>query len=129
LNAFFWSFIGVWKRWSNYIFNMKRYHASLKMYFGQRFHTPMKLRASSDLSFIGMWNITFIIMWPLNNQSYCNISMKNGSNVIIPVYLSNSVPFNVMEQRPEWFTPGGFFVLISLKWLEKFTGWKINIFR
>jgi hypothetical protein len=24
LNAFFWSFIGVWKRWSNYIFNMKR---------------------------------------------------------------------------------------------------------
>jgi hypothetical protein len=46
--------------------------ASLKMYFGQRFHTPMKLqknaiqfliklkemqleaRASSDLSFIGM---------------------------------------------------------------------------
>jgi hypothetical protein len=23
LNAFFWSFIGVWKRWSNYIFNMK----------------------------------------------------------------------------------------------------------
>ena len=24
MNAFFWSFIGVWKRWSNYIFNMKR---------------------------------------------------------------------------------------------------------
>ena len=22
-------------------------------------------------------------MWPLHNQSYCNISMKNGSNVII----------------------------------------------
>jgi hypothetical protein len=36
LNAFFWSFIGVWKRWLNYIFNS----ASLKMYFGQRFHTP-----------------------------------------------------------------------------------------
>ena len=26
---------------------------------------------------------SFIIMWPLHNQSYCNISMKNGSNVII----------------------------------------------
>ena len=25
MNAFFWSFIGVWKRWSNYIFNMKRF--------------------------------------------------------------------------------------------------------
>ena len=24
MNAFFWSFIGVWKRWSHYIFNMKR---------------------------------------------------------------------------------------------------------
>ena len=23
MNAFFWSFIGAWKRWSNYIFNMK----------------------------------------------------------------------------------------------------------
>ena len=23
MNAFFWSFIGVWKCWSNYIFNMK----------------------------------------------------------------------------------------------------------
>ena len=43
----------------------------------------MEARASSDLSFIGMWNISFIIMWPLHNQSYCNISMKNGSNVII----------------------------------------------
>jgi hypothetical protein len=30
--------------------------------------------------------ITFIIMWPLHNQSYCNISMKNGSNVIITHY-------------------------------------------
>jgi hypothetical protein len=28
--AFFWSFIWVWKRWSNYIFNMKSYCASLK---------------------------------------------------------------------------------------------------
>jgi hypothetical protein len=43
--------------------------------------------ASLDLSFIGMWNISFIIMWPLHNQSYCNISMKNGSNVIILSYL------------------------------------------
>ena len=43
----------------------------------------MEARASSDLSFIGMWNISFIIMWPLHNQSYCNISMQNGSNVII----------------------------------------------
>ena len=43
----------------------------------------MEARASSDLRYIGMWNITFIIMWPLHNQSYCNISMKNGSNVII----------------------------------------------
>ena len=40
-------------------------------------------RASSDLSCIGMWNFSFIIMWPLHNQSYCNISIKNGSNVII----------------------------------------------
>jgi hypothetical protein len=27
-----------------------------------------------------------IIMWPLHNQSYCNISMKNGSNVIISLW-------------------------------------------
>ena len=27
-------------------------------------------------------NISFIIMWPLHSQSYCNISMKNRSNVI-----------------------------------------------
>jgi hypothetical protein len=47
LNAFFWSFIGVWKRWSNYIFNMKRYRSSLKMYFAQRFHTPMKLQKNA----------------------------------------------------------------------------------
>ena len=33
-----------------------------------------------------MWNISFIIMWPLHNQAYCNISMKNGSNVIISKY-------------------------------------------
>jgi hypothetical protein len=26
-------------------------------------------------------------MWPLHNQSYCNISMKNGSNVIIERYV------------------------------------------
>ena len=25
MNAFFWNFIGLWKRWSNYIFNMKRF--------------------------------------------------------------------------------------------------------
>ena len=43
----------------------------------------MEACANSDLSFIGMWNISFIIMWPLHNQPYCNISMKNGSNVII----------------------------------------------
>jgi hypothetical protein len=48
----------------------------------------MKERASSDLRFIRMWNISFIIMWPLHNQSYCNISMKNGSNVIINRYNS-----------------------------------------
>jgi hypothetical protein len=35
----------------------------------------MDARASSDLSFIGKWNISFLIMWPLYNQSYCNISM------------------------------------------------------
>jgi hypothetical protein len=30
------------------------------------------------------WDVNFfIIMWPLHNESYCNISMKNGSNVII----------------------------------------------
>jgi hypothetical protein len=96
---------------------------SLKMYFGQRFHTPMKLqknafhsyvhtnmiiccwkllrhwlftsdivmeaRASSGLSFIGMQNISCIIMWPLHNQSHCNISMKNkfwcDLNVIIRI--------------------------------------------
>jgi hypothetical protein len=47
----------------------------------------MEARARSDLSFIGMWNISFIIMWPLHNQSYCNISMKNRSNVIISIIL------------------------------------------
>jgi hypothetical protein len=26
---------------------------------------------------------SLIIMWPLHSQSYCNISMKNGSNVIM----------------------------------------------
>ena len=46
----------------------------------------MEARARSDLSFIWIWNITFIIMWPLHNQSYCNISMKNGSNVIITLW-------------------------------------------
>jgi hypothetical protein len=59
------------------------------MCLGSRFYTPIKLqkknafkaRASSDLSFIWIWNITFIIMWALHNQSYCNISMKNWSNV------------------------------------------------
>jgi hypothetical protein len=35
-----------------------------------------------------MWNISFIIMWPLHNQAYCNISMKNGSKVIIRLWLS-----------------------------------------
>ena len=49
-------------------------------------HIVMEARASSDLSFIGMWNISFIIMWPLHNQSYCNMSMKNGSNVIIVIW-------------------------------------------
>jgi hypothetical protein len=28
-------------------------------------------------------NISFIIMWPLHSHSYCSISMKNGSNVVI----------------------------------------------
>jgi hypothetical protein len=46
----------------------------------------MEARASSDLSFIGIGNISFIIMWPLHNQSYCNISMKNESNVIIMIW-------------------------------------------
>jgi hypothetical protein len=27
-------------------------------------------------------------MWPLHNQAYCNISMKNGSKVIIRLWLS-----------------------------------------
>jgi hypothetical protein len=36
----------------------------------------MEAYGSSGLSFIGMYNISFIIMWPLHNQSYCNISMK-----------------------------------------------------
>jgi hypothetical protein len=40
----------------------------------------VEARGSSDLSFIGMWNITFKTMWPLHRQSYCNISMKNASN-------------------------------------------------
>jgi hypothetical protein len=50
------------------------------------FWSFIEARASSDLSFIWIWNITFIIMWPLHNQSYCNISMKNWSNVIIIKY-------------------------------------------
>ena len=80
----------------------------------------MEARANSDLSFIGMWNISFIIMWPLHNQSYCNISMKNGSNVIIVTwtviivifsrvrrykYLDNKL-LNVMyvpHQKIHWF--------------------------
>ena len=80
----------------------------------------MEARANSDLSFIGMWNISFIIMWPFHNQSYCNISMKNGSNVIIVTwtviivifsrvrrykYLDNKL-LNVMyvpHQKIHWF--------------------------
>jgi hypothetical protein len=53
----------------------------------------MEARASSDLSFIGMWNIAFIIMWPLHNQSYCNISMKNGSNVIMKTWQDISLAY------------------------------------
>ena len=33
-----------------------------------------------------VWNISFIIMWQLHNQSYCNIAMKNGSNVNITIW-------------------------------------------
>jgi hypothetical protein len=29
-------------------------------------------------------------MWPLHNQSYCNISMKNGSNVIIKKHITRN---------------------------------------
>ena len=57
----------------------------------------MEARASSDLSFIGMWNISFIVMWPLHNQSYCSISMKNGSNVII--YRYTKLNYNILDLR------------------------------
>jgi hypothetical protein len=65
----------------------------LKFYWGMKalielhfqHNVVVEARASSDLSFIGIWNITFIIMWLLHSQSYCNISMKNWSNVIIVV--------------------------------------------
>ena len=60
----------------------------------------MEARASLGLSFIGMYKISFLIMWPLHNQSYCNISMKNGSNVIIPEYpLQGTTPLNTAEPR------------------------------
>ena len=49
------------------------------------------------LSFIGMWNISFIIMWPLHNQSYCNISMKNRSNVIICIFFFLDVTVNLLH--------------------------------
>jgi phosphatidylglycerophosphate synthase len=38
------------------------------------------------LRFTGMWNISFIILWPLLRQSYCNISMKYGINIIINLW-------------------------------------------
>jgi hypothetical protein len=31
-------------------------------------------------------------MWPLHNQSYCNISMKNGNNVITKQWKTNKIP-------------------------------------
>ena len=55
----------------------------------------MEARASSDLNFILIWNITFIIMWPLHNQSYCNISMKNWSNVIIDYFCHLLINFTI----------------------------------
>jgi hypothetical protein len=73
LNVFFWSFIGVWKRWLNYMFNMKR----LKMYFGQCFHTPMKLQKNAFNS--SDWYDIWLINWPLGyliNQSYCRDALS-----------------------------------------------------
>jgi hypothetical protein len=46
--------------------NFKRMHSNV----------IMEARVSSDLSFIGLWNISFIIMWPFHNQSYCYISQQ-----------------------------------------------------
>jgi hypothetical protein len=31
-------------------------------------------------------------MWPLHNQSYCNISMKNGKKVITKQWKTNKIP-------------------------------------
>ena len=43
---------------------------------------------------------SLIIMWPLHSQSYCNISMKNGSNVIILEWSSNICRHPVMKFHP-----------------------------
>jgi hypothetical protein len=52
--------------------------------------------------FIGMWNISFIIMWPLHKQSYCNISMKNGSNVIIRNLNRGIIKFCCLYNYKNW---------------------------
>jgi hypothetical protein len=39
-------------------------------------------------------------MWPLHNQSYCHISMKNGSNVIITWYKISAYWKNNSQKKP-----------------------------
>jgi hypothetical protein len=51
----------------------------------------VQVRIWVSLGCVGMWNISFIIMWPLHNQSYCNISMKNGSKSV-PLLLCITLP-------------------------------------
>jgi hypothetical protein len=59
-------------------------------------------------------------MWPLHNQSYCNISMKNRSNVIIKKWEENIRHFL-------WFMKIGmasiqwkilYYILCRLKWMN-----------
>jgi hypothetical protein len=45
--------------------------------------TKLNTRHKTKTNKTGNTTAAFIIMWPLHAQSYCNISMKNGNNVII----------------------------------------------
>jgi hypothetical protein len=99
-----WFVLVVWKNTGNTFTNLTNFLNficvkiiccwKLLRYWMFTSDVVMEARASSDLSFIGMWNISFIIMWPLHNQSYCNISMGKNKNLTALKSNSNTVWFN-----------------------------------
>jgi hypothetical protein len=57
---------------------MKRYRASLKMYFGQRFHTPMKLQKNAFNSYTPKFNIVeFFVVNFICEQNKYTVNQKH----------------------------------------------------